>query len=829
MTGAADLVAQGWNALRAGQAAEAERLGLAATQADPAAADGWYLLGTARHFQRRPADALDCYTRALTLRPEFPEVLLNLATGLQELDRPAEAVPYFQRALRLRPDFPELHNNYGNTLRGLDRLADAEESFRQAIRLRPDYPEAYANLGNTLSDMGRRNEAEGYFREVLRLRPASPEILNNLGSILCAQGRMDEAEECFRQALKVRPDDPDVLINLGNLMRILERPGEEECYRRAVAQRPDLPDRLVDKGNTLHTQGRLTEAIWYFRQAARIRPDLPEAQYNLGNALHDQRRLDEAADCYRKALGLRPDYAEAQNNLGVCLRDLGRPDQALDHLRRALALRPDFPEGLINLGNALHDLNQLSEAETHYRRVLALRPDHPEAHNNLGNNVRAQGRVGEAEACFRRALELRPSYVDAHDALLQTLHYRPGVTPQELAAEHAEYQRRHAAPLRPHWQPHTNTRDPDRPLRLGFVSPDFAHHPVGFLLIRGFEALARRPDTVLCYSERRSPPDELTARFRAAAAVWRETGEMTDDALAARVRADGIDVLIDLAGHTGGNRLLAFARKPAPVQMTWLGYEGGTGLEAIDYLIADERVVPPGAEAHYRERVLRLRGGYATYDPLDGAPEPGPPPALAGGRVTFGCFNNPAKLSPPALAAFAAVLNRVPGSRLLLKYRGLDDPVIGGWLRERLAAAGVPLDRVELRRSTAPLDYLAAYNEVDAALDPFPFGGGVTTCDALWMGVPVVTLPGPTFASRHGLSYSYSAGLADELAARDVEDYVARAAALVQDLGRLAEMRAGQRERIARSPLCDGDRLADELLQAVRGAWREWVTGTEGR
>jgi predicted O-linked N-acetylglucosamine transferase (SPINDLY family) len=431
-----------------------------------------------------------------------------------------------------------------------------------------------------------------------------------------------------------------------------------------------------------------------------------------------------------------------------------------------------------------------------------------------------QGRLEDAAESFRRTLVLRPDFATAHDGLLLCLHYRAGVTPGQLAAAHAEYQRRYAAPLRASWRPHENDRDPDRPLRLGLVSADFGGHPVGFLLVRTAEALTLQPAAVLCYSDRRAPPDELTTRFRAAAAHWRDTAALTDEQLAERVRADHIDVLIDLAGHTGGNRLLAFARKPAPVQCTWLGYEGTTGLHAIDYLIADDRLVPPAADGHYRERLLRLPGGYACYDPPAHAPDPGPPPALATGRVTFGCFNNPAKLSQPALEAFAAILRRLPDARLLLKYRGLDDPAVSGRLLGRLAAAGVGPERLELRGASRHADYLAAFRDVDIALDPFPFGGGVTTCDALWMGVPVVSLAGDTFASRHGLSHLTAVGLASELVAWNVNDYVALAA----DLDRLAGLRAGLRERMARSPLCDAERLADELLAALRPAWREWAS-----
>jgi predicted O-linked N-acetylglucosamine transferase (SPINDLY family) len=684
----------------------------------------------------------------------------------------------------------------------------------------PDSTEALNNLGNALQDLGRPREAETCFRHILRLRPDEPDALINLGSALHGQDRPGEAEACYRRALGIRPDSPDAHYNLGNALRDLRRPGEAiESYRRALALKSDEPVVHYNLGNTLLNLGQPAEAEVCFRRALALKPDYPEADNNLGNALQHQGHPDQAEAHYRRALALKPDFPDALNNLGNVLRHLGRLDEAAQVLRRTLESHGDLPEAHNNLGNVLLDLGHPGEAEGHHRRALELRPDFHEVHRNLGSALRAQGRIDEALDCYHRALERQPDYISALDSLLLTLHYRAGVTQEELAAAHAEYQKSHAALLRACWRPFTNDRDPERPLRIGFVSPDFGRHPVGFLLVRVIEALARRPGTVVCYSDRAAAPDDLTIRFRAAASLWRDVAGLCDEKLADLIRADSIDVLIDLAGHTGGNRLLVFARKPAPVQCTWLGYVGTTGLEAIDYLIADRHQIPPGSDQHHCERVLRLSGGYATYDPPADAPDSGPLPALATGRVTFGCFNNPAKLSGPALAAFAAVLRRVPDSRLILKYRGLDDRAVGTRFLQILAEAVVDPSQVELRGGSGHSDHLAAYRDVDIALDTFPYSGGVTTCDALWMGVPVITLPGATFASRHALSHLASVGLT-ELVAQDADDYVALAAGLARDRRRLADVRAGLRDRVARSPLCDGERLADELLEALRDAWR---------
>jgi predicted O-linked N-acetylglucosamine transferase (SPINDLY family) len=355
---------------------------------------------------------------------------------------------------------------------------------------------------------------------------------------------------------------------------------------------------------------------------------------------------------------------------------------------------------------------------------------------------------------------------------------------------------------------------------VGFVSPDFGRHPVGHFLIRGLENLDRGQCETVCYCDR-IIKDDLTTRLQAATTIWRDVIGLNDEQLAEQIRADRIDILFDLAGHTAGNRLLVFARKPAPIQITWIGYEGTTGLEAIDYILADRYLIPAGKETFYREQVLRMPDGYVCYDPPAAAPEAGPLPAAKNGCVRFASFNNLAKITPRVVEVWAKVLDRVPQSRLLLKYRGLG----GKSVRERylamFTAFGVDPSRLEFAPPSDYAEYLAAYRQVDIALDPFPFGGGITTCDALWMGVPVVTCPGETFASRHGLSHLANVGLTDTIA-RDLDEYVALAVGLAGDLPRLATLRAGLRERMACSPLCDGKRFAEHFAEVLGGAWRQW-------
>ncbi len=455
-----------------------------------------------------------------------------------------------------------------------------------------------------------------------------------------------------------------------------------------------------------------------------------------------------------------------------------------------------------------------------YQHALQLKPDFAEVHFNLGNVFNYQGKLDEAVACYRRALQLKPDFAAAHSNFLLTSHYRDGVTLSELAVVHAEFDRLHAAPLRTSRPPRENDRDPHRRLNLGFVSADFGRHPVGYFLIRALEHLDRGQFETVCYCDRMIK-DDLTQRFQAVATTWRSVSGLSDQRLTDQIVEDRIDILFDMAGHTAGNRLLVFARKPAPIQVTWAGYVGTTGLGAMDYVLADRYEIPRGAEAHFCEKILRMPDGYVSYDPPSYAPSVAPLPALKQGYVTFGSFNRRAKVTPQTVEVWAKVLDLVPQSRLVLKYKAMSDLSIARGLAEEFARHKVDPGRLECLGWSAHPALLSEYNRIDLALDPLPFNGGLTTCEALWMGVPVVTCPGETFASRHSLSHLSSVGLTETIATT-LEEYVELAVSLAGDLPRLASLRAGLRERMAASSLCDGKRFAANLMSVLRDAWQEW-------
>lgn len=651
--------------------------------------------------------------------------------------------------------------------------------------------------------------------------PSQAATWHERGLLALQRGDAGEAVESLRRAIELQDDVPEFHGNLGSAYVALRQWDDAiRSYQRAVELQPDYADGWQNLGRVLYRLGRFNDALSSTRQAARSRPESPDVQYDLARIWQALEQPTEAIACYQRALRGKPKDAETHNRLGTVWQAVGNLDEAIGCYRRAIDCQPEFVAAWNNLGVALTKAGRLSDAVAAFRRALQLRPEFSTVLVNLGSVHQAQGDIDQALACFQRAVELEPANVEAHDNWLMARHYHPQVTLAELHAAHVAFETAHAAPLRTTWRAHENTRDPDRRLRIGFVSPDLCRHPVGYFLLPVLEHLDRRECEIHCYScdVRR---DDVTARLQATDTVWHEVAKHSVQQLADQIRADRMDVLFDLAGHTRKNRLLVFARKPAPIQVTWAGYVGTTGLTAMDFLLADRYQIPFGTETFHVETLLRMPDGYVCFDPPAEAPPVGPLPALRNGFVTFGCFNNPGKLSPVILVAWREVMERVENSRLLLKFRGYDDPGTAKRVLEVLCSNGVRPERIELVGHSPRRELLEHYNRVDIALDTVPYSGGLTTCEALWMGVPVITAPGETFASRHSLTHVTTTGLTETIA-KDLDEYVEIAVNLSHDLARLATIRIGLRDRVQTSPLCDAPRFARNLLTIVRAIWRHW-------
>jgi predicted O-linked N-acetylglucosamine transferase (SPINDLY family) len=757
--------------------------------------------------------------------------LLAQAKAEHGAGRLVEAVRLYEQVLQLDARHAEAHNLLGAALGQQGNLDAAIQHFQEAHALSPNAPDIAHNLhqtvayrentrGNALAAQGRAAEAAACFRRALEANPDYIEALTNLGAAQAEQGELAAAVSNHRRAIELRPTFVEAHNNLGAaLLRLKELDAAEASLRRALELNPSHSKAHNNLGAALLQQKRLAEAETCCRRALELRPDFAEAHNTLACVLRDADRLDEAIASCRRALELRPDDAESRANFASILVRQERLDEAIAEYRRVLEQKTDFAEVHLNLGVVLSDRGQFVEAADHWRRTLELKPACADAHHNHGVMFLQQGLPVEALASFRQALEIDPLLASAHSCSLLAAQYQTDVSLAQLAAAHREFGDRHAIARFVMRSPE-NSREPDRPLRLGFLSPDLSYHPVGYFLAGVLENLARPELNATCYNDR-FQADAMADRLQAAADSWRNVRPLSDAQLAEQIRDDRIDILFDLAGHTGSNRLPMFAARPAPLQITWMGYVGTTGLKAIDYLLADRYHVPAAAEPFIVEQVLRMPDGYVCYVPPAYAPCVSPLPALARGHVTFGSFNNPVKITPQVIDVWVDILRRVPSARLVLKYRWLDVPLVMDRIARQFSERGIERSRLDLLGATSHANLLEHYQGIDIALDPFPYSGGATTCEALWMGVPVMTCPGETFASRHSLSHLSNVGLTETIAA-DLVAYSDLAVAMAHDLTQLAELRGRLRDQMAASPLCDGPRFACGFARVLRSAWRTW-------
>lgn len=600
-------------------------------------------------------------------------------------------------------------------------------------------------------------------------------------------------------------------------------PEAENCYRAVIAadacnaQAQHLLGLLLLQRNAGSEEG-----FSLLRRAIELAPQVPDFHCNLAAALGRTGQHAQAAACLEIALRLRPDYADAWNNLGVALEHLGKLQDAAEAYRKAIARKPNFPEPHNHLGTALRKLGRIEEAIASHQRAIALRADYAEAYNNLAAAYSELGDQSEVIACHRKVVALRPQSAQAGSDLLHVLHYSPGSTPQMLFAEAIRWASQCPNPLAINPASHANDRAPDRRLRVGYVSPDFREHPVARLIRPVLASHDRAQFEIFCYSGVRHP-DATTVRLRVNDVTWRSVAGVPDDQLDEIIRRDQIDILIDLTGHMAGNRLTLLARKPAPVQITHFNYPDTTGLPAMDYRLTDPLSDPPRQTERYSsERLLRLPNCAWCYDPGDDTPDVSTVPAQDHGYLTFACLNKPIKTTPQAVALWARVMRHVPRSRLLLHSGGAARD--NQYRRHQFEHHGINSDRLAFISSGPRRDYLAAYNHVDIAFDPFPYNGGVTSCDALWMGVPVITLVGDTYCSRQGLMLLTNLGLR-ECIADSPDHFIDQVIKLAANPDGVQALRSNLREALRNSPLMDATGFTGDLENAYRAAWHDWCAG----
>lgn len=710
----------------------------------------------------------------------------------------------------------------GNRAETEGDFREACEHYRKAVEAAPGYAKAQLNLGIGLEGVGDVGGALAAYEAALAIDSTNPYASYNMGKLLYVGGALDRAERLLQSALAQRPEFPEAQVALSSVYEALGKPDAAvAALEAAIRQRPDYVGALLNYGTLLSRTGRLADAEAALRRVIAIDGENADANYHLANLLHARGALDDAERLLRFALRYKPEFPEAYAALFHVYEAQARFDAATSALEIALKQRPDWAGAWHNYGAVLRKQQRLPEAEAALRRAIEIAPGMSVAYQALGAVLFNQSRIAEALEVFRTGRSHDAGRFELESAELFTLNFCDDVSRDEFFAKHKAFGARLERAHSSRFEPFQNVRDPERHLRIGYVSGDFSHHPVTFFLLPLLERHDRTTYQIYCYSVG-TKGDDITRRAEGAADVWREMASVSDIRLADTINQDQIDILVDLSGHSGESRLSTFAQQPAPVQITWLGYPNTTGLTRIHYRLCDRYTDPPGQTDHiHTESLLRLTHSQWCYRPPVSVEAPRQPACRRNGYVTFGSFNQVTKLSRSTRRIWAEILTRLPTSRLALagvpeghaRAALLRD--LGG---ERVAGRVAFLPRVTLD------EYFRRFNTVDIALDPTPYSGCTTTFDTLWMGVPVITVPGEMPASRTTASILSALGL-DEWIASTPEDYVRLAVERARDEALRTEFLESMRERMRGSALMDEVGFARDMEEAYRRAWRSWCNG----
>jgi protein O-GlcNAc transferase len=804
-----------------------------------------------KHFE----EALECYNRALSLKPDYPEALNNRGNALQMLGRFAQAVESYNQALALRPDLVEAYFNRGEALRDLGRLDDARASYDRALAVKPDFPEILSYRGDVLRDSGQLEDAVANYDRALVLKPNYPEAWLNRGVALEQLDRFEEALESYDRALAARPHFVEAHYNRGNALRQLKLPENAlQNYDRALAVTPNFAEALNNRGLALAELGRFDEALESYDRALAVRPYYAEALNNRGSTLDELRRYDEALESYRRALAVKSDFAEALNNRGLVLRQLGRFDEALQSFDGALAAKPEYPGALSNRGVALRELGRFDEALESYDQALAVKPDFAGALNNRGNILVDLGRLDEALQSYERLLAIGSDVNGVSTAWFHTkrqlcdwsgyhegeerarnavrTHASLGMEFKLLALsstpeEQLDCARRVAAKIavpKSAMLPHPQPRPGER-VRLGYLSADFRQHPTAFVIAGLIERHDRRDFEVVGYSYGPTTEDKMRARLSAGFDHFVDICKMPHRQAAELIRADAVDILIDLTGFTRYCRPAILAYRPAPIQVNYLGYGGTMGADFIDYIIVDPFVVPPDQQPFFNERLVHLPNWYLCNDDTHEIAERTPARTecdLPEQDFVFCCYLS-YKLTPGFFDVWMRLLNAVPGSVLWLVAAN-SNSLVRDNLRREAVVRGVASERLVFATPAARPEYLARLALADLFLDTLPYNAGATASDALGAGLPVLTCSGSTFVGRMAGSLLTAAGL-PELITDSLDAYERLALRLATEPGLLAALRRKLARNRSTAPLFDIGRFTRDLEAAYWRMWERWRAG----
>ncbi len=770
---------------------------------------------------KRYDDALAAYEQALALRPDLTTVWLDRGAILARLGRYEEAIAVYDKALSVNAGLAEAWLGGGNVLYELNHTNESLTAYDKALALNPGLAEAWLGRGNIFGRLKRQDDSLTAYERALALNPGLAEAWLGRGNVLHEVGRHDDSLAAYDRALELNPDLANAWLGRGNALYLVQHYKDAlAAYDKALELNPDLAKAWLGRGNILSSVGVIGESLAAHEKALALQPELAEAWLGRGNALSELKHHDEALAAYDRALALNPDLVSAWLGRGNVFGDFGRHDDSLGAYNQALALKPDFVKAWLGRGmvfsrNALHD-----DAMAAFNRMLELKPDSAEARLGRARSLFETNHTSEALAEVDEALAIKPNLHPAIAYRIYVLDFASDVgVAEQQKARSQWWQAIGAKILEQTRSEHLNSRDPDRRLRIGYVSADFRMHSAAFC----FKPVLLNHDKtrfeITCYSSSLQE-DKYTEDFRRIADRWRNVTQLSGDEFSAQIRADEIDILVDLSGYSAGNRLGVFARKPAPIQVTAWGHAAGTGLATMDYLLSDPVACPPEVRHLFAEKIVDLPC-VITIEQLPGETQPSDPPVLSNGHITFGAFNRSTKITAEVVALWARILHAVPQSRLLLKHYGFNQPAVRMATLEKLTSHGVDPDRIAFLGSTSRAEHLAALRYVDIALDPFPQNGGISTFESLQMGVPTVAMLGKTIPSRIAGAILTAVGL-DDWVAEDADGYLAIATKFAAMPAYLKALRHELPVRLSTCPATNNVLYTKAVEKAYRTMWQDY-------
>jgi protein O-GlcNAc transferase len=660
--------------------------------------------------------------------------------------------------------------------------------------------------------------------QIMNIRKTIESVLKHYHS-----GNFKEAELLCWKILEKQPDNAEIFIFLGMIYAQLQNYDSAIQYlKKAIKFNPKSHEAYYCLATIYQCRKEFDETIACYRKVVALNPGFVDAYNGLGNALQEKKEFDEAITCYKEAMRINPNDPTAYINIGIAMHNNGKFDDAITYLQKAVSLNPNIEMTYNYLGFSMFCQDRLSEAIQNFEASLRINPHSFIALSRLGQTLQKQGKVIEAENLYRRALQIQPNDIILHEALLMNMLYNFRYDSQTIFFEHVLFAKQFEKPLQSVISPSSSKKSLKRKLKIGYVSPDFRSHSVSYFIEPVLSSHDKEQFEVFCYSLF-SEKDEVTTRLQKHVDHWQNIIEMSDEEAAESIQTDEIDILVDLAGFTANNRMFLFARKPAPIQASWIGYPATTGFSTIDYKIVDSYTDPTGiSEQFYTEKLMRLPECFLCYLPERNSPEVSSLPALVSDHITFGSFNYFTKVSPEVLDLWIQILKTIPDSRLILKSQCFSDRLTREYVKDLFEHQGIESLRIDLLGWKPSIrSHLEIYNHIDIGLDTFPYNGTTTTCEALWMGVPVITLAGDTHRSRVGMSLLSNIGL-PEFISRNAEEYLEIAIRTASDFSKLNSLRNGLRERVAHSALTDINRFINNLENSYKEMWRKYCETGSG-